>query len=125
MTHLELAKDLYKMVDSGQMMEAVEKYYADDCVIIEATGETRNGKEAQKQGLVQWQNSLEQYHGGGTYSITANEDSGVTMVESWADLTFKGGGPQVKFEEVAVQHWKDGKIVRERFYYNAPNDPSA
>lgn len=42
------------------------------------------------------------------------------MVESWVDVTFKGAPGPMKFEEVAVQHWKDGKIVRERFYYNAP-----
>jgi hypothetical protein len=32
-------------------------------------------------------------------------------------VTFKGG-QRMKLEQVAVRRWKDGKIVKERFYYN-------
>lgn len=35
------------------------------------------------------------------------------------DVTFKDGKRR-KSAQVAVQGWKDGKIVRERFFYN-PN----
>lgn len=120
MSVFKLASELYDMVNSGQMNEALDKYYHQDCEIIEATGDVRKGLAAQKEALVKWQESLEGFHGAGTHSITANEETGVAMVESWADITFKGAPAQVRFEEVAVQHWKDGKIVKERFYYNAP-----
>jgi hypothetical protein len=33
------------------------------------------------------------------------------------DVTFQGGF-RVKLAQVAVRTWKDGQIVRERFYYN-------
>lgn len=39
------------------------------------------------------------------------------MVESWMDMTFKDEN-QVKIEKVAVQHWKSGQVIKERFYYN-------
>ncbi len=119
MTHLELAQKLYQMIGEGKMNEAVEELYDDNVKIIEANGDSFDGKETQKGRLVEWQNSLDGMHGGGVYAITANEEEGVTMVESWVDVTFKGAPGPMKFEEVAVQTWKNGKIVRERFYYNA------
>ncbi len=39
------------------------------------------------------------------------------MVEWFMDYTHKEWGDK-KGLQVAVQHWKDGKIVNEKFYYN-------
>ncbi len=119
MSCLKNAKELCSMMENGQMMEAFEKFYADDVVVIEANGDTRNGKDAQREGLKGWQASLQEYHGGGFRNVTANEDAGTSMIESWTDITFKDGN-RFMLEEVGVQQWKDGKIVRERFYYNMP-----
>ena len=119
MSCLANAKELCQMMESGQMMEAFEKLYADDVVVIEATGETRNGKDAQREAIKEWQSGIQEYHAGGFNNVTANEDQNVSMIESWFDITFKDGNRH-KMEEVGVQQWKDGKIVRERFYYNMP-----
>ena len=43
---------------------------------------------------------------------------GVTMVESAMDFINQQNQP-VHMEQVAVQQWKDGKIVHERFYYDS------
>ncbi len=114
------AHDLSAMIGQGQLKEAIDKYYADDVEIVEANGDTFNGKEKQKERVDEWQASIDEMHGGGVHSITANEDAGVSTIESWVDVKFKGAPAPMKFEEVAVQNWKDGKIVRERFYYNMP-----
>ncbi|MBI1191759.1 MAG: nuclear transport factor 2 family protein [Bacteroidetes bacterium] len=119
MSYHEKAAKLYKMMDEGQMMEAFEKYYHPDVEVVEATGEVRKGKDAQRQALVQWAGSLKEMHDGGVGSITANEADGVTTVESWMDCTFADGN-RMKMEEVAVQRWKGDQIVHERFYYNMP-----
>ncbi len=119
MTNLDRAQDLCQMTGMGQLKEAIDKYYADDVTIIEANGDTFTGKETQKGRVDEWQAGLEAMHDGGVYAVTSNEDTGVTMIESWVDVTFKQGG-RMKFEEVAVQTWVDGKITRERFYYNMP-----
>ncbi len=114
------AADIYKMMGEGKMLEAFDQYYADDVVMIEATGEVREGKATSREFEENWLASIEEYHGGGARAITANEKEKVTMVEAWADITFKDGN-RMTLEEVAVQHWNDeGLIVRERFYYNAP-----
>lgn len=118
MTHLALAQKLYALIGEGKLAEAVDELYDENVVIIEGNGDEFKGKDVQQKRIVEWQNSLESMHGGGVYAITANEEDGVTMVESWGDVTFKGAPGPIKFEEVAIQTWKNGKIVRERFYYN-------
>jgi len=40
----------------------------------------------------------------------------ITAVEWNFDLTFKGGS-RVTMEQVTLQTWKDGKIIREDFYH--------
>ena len=67
----------------------------------------------------EWQAGVQEFHGGGVSAITSNEETGVTMVETWFDVTFKQGG-RMKMEEVAVQYWEGDRIKRERFYFNMP-----
>ncbi len=120
MTCYDCAVDLQKMMAEGKAMEAFEKYYDDDVVVVEmATGETRKGKAAQRDALGKWFESIKEYHSGGYGPIASNEEEGVTCVETWFDCTFQDDN-RMKMEEVAVQKWKDGKIVHEKFYYNMP-----
>jgi len=121
MSCLQNAQDLYQMMGQGQMMEAFEKYYADNVVVVEANGETREGKEAQRKAIQQWFGMVQEMHGGGVNSVTSNEEAGIACVESWTDVTM--GGHRNKMEEVAVQKWENGQIVHERFYYNMPPMP--
>ncbi len=118
-TCMELATAMYQMMGEGKMLDAFDKYYHDDVVMIEATGDTREGKEANRKYEEQFLASVQEMHGGGVHAITSNEEEKVSMVEAWMDVTFQDGN-RMKLEEVAVQHWKDGKVIRERFYYNAP-----
>ena len=119
MSYLEKATELYDMLESGQMMEAFEKFYHNDVVQVEATGEERKGKDECRKSLLEWGKMVKETHGGGTDAITANEDKAVTMVETWVDVTFQDGN-RMKMEEVCVQRWKDDQIIHERFYYNMP-----
>jgi len=120
MTYQERAEKLAQMIGMGQMNEAIDEFYDDNVVIIEANGDTFETSAKQKERVKEWQEGLEAMHGGGVSSITSNEEAAVTVIESYVEVTFKGAPGPYKFEEVAVQNWKDGKIVKERFYYNAP-----
>ena len=121
MSCLANAKKLQQMMAEGQTMEAFEKFYADDVVIVEKpTGEVRNGKDAQRKAIQEWFGSVKEMHGGGVGAITSNEDDQVSCTESWFDITFQDGN-RVKMEEVAVQEWKNGQIIKESFYYSMPS----
>lgn len=120
MTHLERAQDLYRAIDEGRMMEALETYYHEDVVVVEADGTTRRGKSAQREAIDAWMQDVDEIHSGETEFVTSNEDEAVTMVQSTADVTMRGR--RQTLQEVAVQEWEDGRIVRERFFYYVPAD---
>ena len=118
MSYLDNAKALNDMIFKGQILEAFDQFYHPEVTMIEATGESWSGKEANRQREEQFVASVQEIHGGGVEGITSNEEDGTTMVESWLDLTFQDGN-RMKLEQVAVQKWQGDQIIKERFYYNA------
>ena len=119
MSYLNQAKEMYAMIGQGKMMDAFEKYYHDDVVMIEATGEERNGKDDNRKFQHEWLSTIKEMHGGGVNAITSNEDDKTTMVEAWMEVTLNTN-KRMKMSEVAVQKWDGDKIVQERFYYYNP-----
>ncbi len=119
MSYLQRIKDMYDMIQGGRMIDAFEKYYHEDVVMVEATGEVREGKATNREFELNWLSSVQEVHGAGVTAITSNEDTGQTAVETWMDITFKDGN-RMKMEEVAVQKWEGELIIHERFYYNMP-----
>jgi len=111
----EKIEDVYNHVQQGKAMDAFENYYADEVVMILEDGTEVEGKDANRDRENEFFGSVESFNGMEVVAITANENDETTAVESWMDVTFKGGN-RVKLEQVATQQWKDGKIVKERFY---------
>ena len=118
MSYIEKAQDIQNKVFSGQLLEAFEEYYHDDVVMIEATGVVREGKDANREAEKSFLASVKEWHGGGVLGITSNEPEGLSMVESWMDVTFQDGS-RVKMQQIARQKWQGDQIIEERFYYNA------
>lgn len=114
MSYLQQVKDLYAMIGQDQMIEAFEKFYHEDIVMIEAAGEVRKGKPTNREFENQWLSSIKEMHGGGVTGITSNEDDGITMVETWMEATFQDG-TRMKMEEVCVQKWQGDQIIHEQF----------
>ncbi|HEY2002995.1 MAG TPA: SnoaL-like domain-containing protein [Acidobacteriaceae bacterium] len=111
----ELDKQLNDDVLSGKIMEAFEKYYADDVVMQENSEEPRVGKAANRKAEEEFMSSVEAFNGASVKASAVNGD--VTFSEWEMDITFKGG-KRVTMSQVAVRHWKNGKIAHERFFYN-------
>jgi ketosteroid isomerase-like protein len=104
-------------MSKGKLLDAFEKYYNKDVVMVEATGETRKGKDANRKFQEEFMGMIKDVHGTGVLAITSDEKEATTMVESWMDVTMKDGKRNM-MEEVAVQKWKGDQIIHERFYYN-------
>ncbi len=117
MTNLERAYDIVKMSNEGQLMEALKKYYHKDSVKVEGNGAVTEGLEANVKFHEEWLASIEEFHGGGVTAAGEDPETGKVLMESWADVTFKGAG-RMKIEEVEVQTWEDGLITHIRFYYD-------
>jgi hypothetical protein len=112
----EKITDVYNHVQNGTAMDAFEKYYGEDVVMVLEDGTEVEGKDANRDRENEFFGSVESFNGMGIVSITSNEDNNSTAVESWMDVTFKGAGVSTKIMQVATQKWDDGKIVKERFY---------
>jgi len=110
-------EELNKMILEGQIMEAFEKFYAEDVVMIEPGEEPHMGKDVNRQREEKFMSMIKQFHGGEVKAVAVEGDK--AFVEWMMDVEFQDGN-RVKMEQVAVQTWRDGKIVEERFYYDKP-----
>jgi hypothetical protein len=116
MSYKEKATAIYDMLAQGKLLEAFDKYYSDHVVMEELGEEPIKGKEVNRQREIAFLESVQDFHGTGVDSITADEESGVVMIESWMDLTFKNG-TRINMEQIAVQRWENDHIVYEKFYH--------
>lgn len=108
-------EDLVSMISAGKMLEAFDKYYADNVTMQENETEPRVGKEANRKYEEAFVSGLEKVHEMKILGVAIGDN--YATIESFMDLTHKDWG-RVARTQVAVQHWADGKIIQEKFYYN-------
>ncbi|HTJ53031.1 MAG TPA: SnoaL-like domain-containing protein [Cyclobacteriaceae bacterium] len=113
-TLLEKISDLNDMVLQGKALEAFEKYYHDDVIMQENENLPTVGKEANRKREEEFFASITEFRGAKPIKVTVGE--GITMVEWYYDYTHKHWGVK-NYTQVSTQEWKDGKIVKEKFYY--------
>jgi hypothetical protein len=114
-TH-ELARreaELNRMVLEGQIMEAFETFYAEEVVMQDHGFEPWEGKELNREREQDFVNNLTEVRTVTCDDVAIGDD--VTYSTWHYDYTHAEWG-DVKYDQVAVRHWKDGQVVRERFY---------
>jgi ketosteroid isomerase-like protein len=102
------------MILEGRALEAFEKYYAEDVSMQENELPPTIGKAGNREREKEFFSNLVELRGADVKAVAVGDD--VTMVEWFFDYTHKEWGRRT-YHQVAVQRWKDGKIVHERFYY--------
>jgi hypothetical protein len=112
-TQIEL---INKMILSGQAMDAFDRYYADDVIMQENDQPPTVGKSANRDRELTFFSSVTDFRGAQVLSVGEAGDK--TYVEWFYDYTHKDWGVR-RYHQMAVQTWKNGKIVHERFYYGA------
>ena len=110
-----LVEDLAKMIGEGKVLEAFDKYYSDDIEMQENNDAPRIGKEVNRAHEESFMGGIIEVREMKTLGIAVGDN--YSTIESFMDATHKDWGV-MKMSQVAVQHWKDGKIVKEKFYYN-------
>lgn len=111
-----LAEDLAKMIGEGKILEAFEKYYDENVTMQENEGEPRVGKAVSRAYEEAFVNGITEMHGGKILGVAIGDN--YSTIESFMDVTHKDWG-RIARSQVAVQHWKDGKVVSEKFYYDS------
>lgn len=116
MTDLRTNVDqLNQMILEGKILDAFEKFYADDVVMQDNNYPARDGKDLNRQYEEAFVNGLTEFRDAKVISTLVSDDMAVT--EWWFDYTHKDYGVR-NYRQLAVQRWKDGRIVEEKFYYN-------
>jgi hypothetical protein len=113
-TLLEKVNHINDLVLQGKAMEAFDTYY-DEQVIMQENGNSPTvGKEANRRREEEFFSSITEFRNAKPLKVTAGED--VTMVQWHYDYTHKDWGLR-NYIQVSVQEWKNGKIVKEQFFY--------
>ncbi len=118
LTTQQVADRYNELAQSNQWHVIQEELFADDAVSIEPAHsqgmQTVQGKEAIKAKGAQFQEMVEEMYGGYTNapSVAGNHFT-LTM---GMDVKMKGM-ERMNMDEVCVYEVKDGKIVKEQFFY--------
>jgi hypothetical protein len=107
-------QELNGLALKGKSMEAFEKYYHDQVVMQENEQAPTIGKEANRQRELDFYGKVTEFRGAHPLKVTVGDNH--SMVEWHYDYTHQEWGNK-NYTQVSVQEWKDGKIIREKFYY--------
>ena len=106
---------LIHLVERERFLEAIEDYYAEDATMQENNDPPRCGIAALLEHERRVLRSFQKMHVSRAESFLVDGDLAViNWVFEYTDLQ----GRRRRLDEVAYQLWQDGKIVRERFYYD-------
>lgn len=125
MTTQDVANKFYELAQRGDWDAIQDELFSQDAESIEpdfAPVPKVQGMEAIKQKGKNFGEMTEEVHGGYCNEpIVAGDFFSCAM---GMDCTFKGQG-RVKMDEIAVYEVRDGKIVKEQFFYNNNSEQEA
>src|SRR5262245_45403626 len=109
-----LDRELNQAILAGDILNAFEKFYADDIVMQENDTAPFVGKDVNRKREEEFVGSAQEFHGAELLGEAVN---GNTSYSEWEyDVTFKNG-TRTKLQQVASRRWKNGQVSHERFYY--------
>lgn len=110
----EKISHLNQLILEGKAMDAFELYYHDNVVMQENENAPTVGKEANRLREIDFFSSILEFRNGQVLEVGTGEN--VSFVKWYFDYTHKDWGVR-NYTQVAVQHWENGKIIKEQFFY--------
>ncbi len=116
----EIAEKLVSWCNKGDYGSCYQNLYSTDIISIEPKGaqmEEVQGMEAVAQKGTWWEE---------TFEVHSSKVSEPTVADNWfsvrfeMDTTHRPSGYRSQSSEIAVYEVKDGKIVKEQFFYDMP-----
>lgn len=110
--------DLVSHIQNGRILEAMHEFYADELVMQENNNPPTVGKPANIEREKQFLAYVKQWKSFNIRAVGVDEARGVVLIQS--DFEFEAvDGKTIKYDQVSAQTWKNGRIVREKFYYDS------
>jgi hypothetical protein len=110
----EKINHLNQLILEGKALEGFELYYDDDVVMQENDQLPVVGKAANRQREIEFFNGITEFRSAKALDVAIGDNT--SFVKWYFDYTHKDWGVRT-YNQVAIQHWKDGKIVKEQFFY--------
>ena len=110
----EKLNHLNQLILEGKAIEGFDLYYDDNVIMQENESAPTVGKDANRLREIDFFTNITEFRGASVTEIAADET--VSFAKLHFDYTHKDWGVR-KYTQVSVQHWKDGKIVKEQFFY--------
>jgi hypothetical protein len=108
--------DLFSYIRQGKIIEAMTEFYEQDAQMQENANPSTVGLAANIEREKQFMSGVKEWKG---FNVAASAvGDNVTFYECSLDFIATTGQP-VHMEQVVVSRWNKGKIVHERFYYDA------
>ena len=120
MNTMDIAKRMVELCRQGKNDEALDTLFSPDLVSVEAAA--MPGMEREARGLAavkaksDWWVSNHEIHSATVTGPWPHDDR--FIVGFRLDVTHKPSGQRMQMDEVGLYHVRDGKIVREEFFYS-------
>jgi len=112
---------LVSYIKQGKIMEAMEEFYHTDAAMQENRNEPTRGLDALIEHEKKFLSGVKDFKGFDATAVGVQDGdggNGKALVECWFEF-INTHDQFVRLEQVTVQHWRDGKIEFERFYYDS------
>tara|TARA_B100001245_G_C22867001_1_gene416968 strand:+ start:870 stop:1226 length:357 start_codon:yes stop_codon:yes gene_type:complete len=107
---------LNSMIQQGQVLEAFEKFYAENVVMQENEDAPTVGKANNLVNEQAFVGGILEFRKADIKNVIVSDN--LTVVEWDFDFTHKDWGVR-NYTQIAIQRWNDeGQIINEKFYYN-------
>ena len=120
MNTMEIAMKLVELCRQGKNLEALDTLFADDVVSVEAVAMPGAQQEAKGlaavKGKSEWWLANHEIHSASVNGPWPHGDRFVVGFQY--DVTNKPSGKRMKMDEVGLYSVRNGKIVREEFFYD-------
>ena len=119
----EVGKKLVEYCRNGLNLDAIASLYSPDVISVEAVDDGKSPQEVRGIAKVveknkQWYEANEVHHATAEGPFPHKDRFAVIFHYSTTPRSGPWQGKKIEFEEIAVFTVKDGKIVKEEFFYD-------
>lgn len=119
MNTMEIARKLVELCKQGKNMEALDTLFAADVVSVEAGAMPGMDREAKGlaavKGKGEWWLANHEVHSASVTGPWPHDDRFIVGFKY--DVTNKPSGKRMQMDEVGLYTVRNGKIIREEFFY--------
>jgi hypothetical protein len=110
----ERIEELNALALSGKLMDAFEKFYHPEVIMQENENQPTIGKGQNRKRELEFLSNITDFRSAEVKGVALGNN--ISTVIWHYDYTHKEWGVK-KYTQASVQHWRDGLIIKEQFFY--------